>query len=997
MNDEFKQYLVELLTQMLSILHTDRSDKRLATFKVLHALETFGRNLDEHTHLVVPPVVRLFDSAEAPPAVRQAAVRLIAKLSAAVNFSDFASRIVHPLARLIDGPSIDLRREALDCICALVPQLGPEFLLFAPTVSKALHRQRVHHAKFDAVMQAIARGEAIPTESQGQEGDAKPAEQPGGEEQPRAEMGAGWAKLKVNQAYLKKAWETSQRSTREDWWEWMRRFSVSEDPDPAPRFSVELLRESPSPALRACSALAQVYHPLARELFNASFVSCWSELYDTYQDSLVRSMETAFASESVPVEILQTLLALAEFMEHDEKPLPIDIRTLGVLAQKCHAYAKALHYKEAEFATNPSGTVEALISINNQLQQPEAAVGILTYAQQSHAMPIKELWYEKLQRWDDALDAYEKRLLAATNPAPPPPEPEQQRGRGSATGSPAPQASAAAASASGSASASAAPPPQTPQGPELSPAEELREINLGRMRCLNALGEWERLSDVVREVWSGGDAEFRRQLGPLAANAAWGLSQWDELAEYVEGIDAGSVEGSFFRAIQAVHREQYDEAKHFVEAARQRLDPDLTALVGESYAQAYQTVVRVQQLAELEEVVAYRRAIQSGDAAARRLLSDMWRDRLAGCQRAVGVYLQLLPVRALVVEPASDVDTYLRFASLCRKSGPAHLHLSHTVLTKTLAPAASEPRVSFAYIKHLWAVGKQQDAFYRLTRFVSAVGASSAGVAVANAGEGVPGPSNPTGSAAAPVANHELLAKCYLKLGEWRKAMQEGRALDDETIREMMQSYRRATEFGERWYKAWHAWALNNALVVSHFEKVGADAERVTDHLVAAVSGFVRSIGLGRGEQLQDVLRLLTLWFKYGHQPRVEHALTHGFQTLPIDTWLAGDLHPTNLPIDTWLAVIPQARPASFLVLKGLAVIPQIIARIHTPCVPVRRLIADVLVKVGRQHPQALVYSLTVASKSQSASRRAAAVSVMNAMRQHSPALVEQVREIKIE
>ena len=44
------------------------------------------------------------------------------------------------------------------------------------------------------------------------------------------------------------------------------------------RFSVELLRESPSPALRACCNVAVVYHPLARDLFNAGFVSCWNEL-----------------------------------------------------------------------------------------------------------------------------------------------------------------------------------------------------------------------------------------------------------------------------------------------------------------------------------------------------------------------------------------------------------------------------------------------------------------------------------------------------------------------------------------------------------------------------------------------------------------------------------------------------------------------------------------------------------------------------------------------
>lgn len=29
--------------------------------------------------------------------------------------------------------------------------------------------------------------------------------------------------------------------------------------------------------------------------------------------------------------------------------LPLDTRTLGALAEKCHAFAKALHYKELEF------------------------------------------------------------------------------------------------------------------------------------------------------------------------------------------------------------------------------------------------------------------------------------------------------------------------------------------------------------------------------------------------------------------------------------------------------------------------------------------------------------------------------------------------------------------------------------------------------------------------------------------------------------------------
>jgi FKBP12-rapamycin complex-associated protein len=99
---------------------------------------------------------------------------------------------------------------------------------------------------------------------------------------------------------LKKAWEASSRSTKEDWMEWIRRLSV------------ELLKESPSHPLRACSYLAGIHYPLAKELFNAAFVSCWTELNEKNRDDLVKSIEIALGSPYIPLEILQTLLNLAE-------------------------------------------------------------------------------------------------------------------------------------------------------------------------------------------------------------------------------------------------------------------------------------------------------------------------------------------------------------------------------------------------------------------------------------------------------------------------------------------------------------------------------------------------------------------------------------------------------------------------------------------------------------------------------------------------------------
>lgn len=70
----------------------------------------------------------------------------------------------------------------------------------------------------------------------------------------------------------------------------------------------------------------QVQPLMARELFPAGFVSCWAELGEKGQEALVRSLEAALASPAIPHEIVTVLLNLAEFMEHDEKSLPLDTR-----------------------------------------------------------------------------------------------------------------------------------------------------------------------------------------------------------------------------------------------------------------------------------------------------------------------------------------------------------------------------------------------------------------------------------------------------------------------------------------------------------------------------------------------------------------------------------------------------------------------------------------------------------------------------------------------
>ncbi|KAK1259623.1 Serine/threonine-protein kinase TOR [Acorus gramineus] len=934
LNDEFRTYLPAILPCCIQVLSdAERCNDYSYVVDVLHTLEVFGGTLDEHMHILFPALIRLF-KVDASVDIRRAAIKTLTKLIPRVQVTGHTSALVHHLKLVLDGNNDDLRKDAIDALCCLAHALGDEFTIFMPSINKLLLKHRLRHKEYDEIEGRLRRREPLIMDNMSvqrltrrgpvevisdpiNDVDSDPYEE-------GTDLHRQFRSHQVNDSRLRIAGEASQRSTKEDWAEWMRHFSI------------ELLKESPSPALRTCARLAQLQPFVGRELFAAGFVSCWAHLNEKCQEHLVRSLEMAFSSQNIPPEILATLLNLAEFMEHDEKPLPIDIRLLGALAEKCRAFAKALHYKEMEFEdarstkkdANPVAVVEALIHINNQLHQHEAAIGILTYSQQQLDVQLKESWYEKLQRWDDALKAYTLKASQATSP------------------------------------------------------HLILEATLGRMRCLAALARWEELNNLCKEYWTPAESSARLEMAPMAANAAWNMGEWDQMDEYVYRLDVGdetklrilgntaasgdgSSNGTFFRAVLLVRRGKYDEARESVERARKCLATELAALVLESYDRAYSNMVRVQQLSELEEVIDYCTLPAGNIAEGRReLIRNMWTERIHGAKRNVEVWQALLSVRALVLPPTEDIDNWLKFASLCRKSG--RISQARSTLVKLLQcdPESPEnslyhgpPQVILAYLKYQWSLGednKRKEAFSRLQDLSLQLAATT-----------VIGPGAPTSQSIALGPTVPLLARVFLKLGTWKWELSP--RLDDKSIEEILTAFRNATQCATEWAKAWHTWALFNTEVMSQYTKRSLPAGQ---YVVAAVNGYFHSIACaanvkGGDDSLQDILRLLTLWFNHGATSEVQMALQTGFSHVNIDTWLV--------------------------------VLPQIIARIQSNNKALRELIQALLVRIGKAHPQALMYPLLVACKSISQLRRAAAQEVVDKVRQHSGILVDQAQLVSKE
>eukprot|EP00884_Botryococcus_braunii_P019425 jgi/Botrbrau1/6166/Bobra.0344s0007.1 len=650
-------------------------------------------------------------------------------------------------------------------------------------------------------------------------------------------------------------------------------------------------------------------------------------------------------------------------MEHDEKSLPLDTRTLGALAEKCHAFAKALHYKELEFASNPRLAVEALISINNQLRQPEAARGILTHARSELKMDLKESWYEKLGRWEEALDAYDRKLASY-----------EANYNSLLAGSPA-----------------------------------FLEAMLGRLRCLAALAEWERLSGLCAKEWKRQDPIVRRDMAGIAAHAAWHMGDWDSMEIYTNALKetadapAARLNAEFLSGVLYAHNGEWEAAAASVRESREMLATELAALVSESYERAYSDVVRAEQLAELEEVLIYSQAplAANGDEHAvkvkRELIEQIWRGRLKGVQRNVEVWQALLSVRTLVLPMHKDVHTWLKFASLCRKSNRVRQSMATLLELLRFDPSrrypgepgygagSGAPEIMFGYLKHQWYTGADRvDVLNRLEDLRSEIMKEEEGrrggmeMVMVNPlqGRGMMMEASsmlPPGQLAAYSA--PLIARVHLRAGSWRwQIVQQlgDTAADTEeaSIEKVHAAYRQATWQAPSWGKAWHSYALFNVTSMEYYSKAG-DWVQATKYVAPAVQAFFKSIAIGqsrgnpRGSNLQDILRLLTLWFSHGQTREVQLALREGFNQVSVDTWLV--------------------------------VMPQIIARIHTANKDIRELIHTLLTRVGRHHPQALIYPLLVACKSSSAERKKAAQNVLSNLRIHSPALVEQAQLVSQE
>lgn len=175
---EFKMYLPHLIPLILRVLTHDASKDRcvtgnnriiMITFptifvfvlgKLLQAVQKFGSNLEDYLHLLLPPIVKLFDSIDVNLTVRRTALETVDLISDTLDLSDFASRIIQPLVRCLENTP-ELRQSAMETLSSLVAQLGKKYVIFVPMVQKVINRHRIQHRRYDVLVSKITNNVCI--------------------------------------------------------------------------------------------------------------------------------------------------------------------------------------------------------------------------------------------------------------------------------------------------------------------------------------------------------------------------------------------------------------------------------------------------------------------------------------------------------------------------------------------------------------------------------------------------------------------------------------------------------------------------------------------------------------------------------------------------------------------------------------------------------------------------------------------------------------------
>ncbi|KAJ6237501.1 serine/threonine-protein kinase mtor [Anaeramoeba flamelloides] len=744
---QFKPYFNYLIPMILE----EFGRKSNLQIQILNSLKLFGPCLQNHLHHIIPILMLIFENNKTKLEIKIEILDTLFQLSTKLNFGNYRSIIIHPLIRELNVGNLELRNKIVQLFNRLLIHFGSDFLIFIPRIMKVIEKNKILNKNtFYELASKLLRNEPINylqeeefyninykninnkdysyyNNNNGGSGSSKKSKMFEDDFTKNFSTIKSVKKLEVSGKILKQSWNVDGINTKEKWNLWIKKLST------------DLLRNSSAVALRSCNTLAPVYCTLAEQLFNAAFLSCWSEIDQLTKENFELNLDKALSSNIIPENIVYILLNLIEFMEHVGKPLSISYKKLGQISQKVNLYAKALYYFEIEYKKNPNNDIlRSLISINNQIQHSESAYGILKYAKNNHQVKIKENWFEEIKRWEDALKGYQKREQKLDNKNSKisnrshnnnnnnnnknkninknnnEEDNDDDKEEGDDNYNNNYYNNHFNSNSNNNYQNKHSHfnnHNQSNNRINSSDEENYFQLNLGKMRCLRALGEWDKLDKLSKKNWDIANLNQKISMAEFATKCAWHKGDYKLMKKYISVFPKDHIVGEFLRAIFALYQKKFEKALQHTENTRELLSKRTISTLRESYSRAYPDFVGYQQLFEIEEIIEYLQNTEQNftndqeNKKKLKLYKKSWNKRLLGAQKDMTVWWDMLSIYSIVLPPKENLEIWLKFGKLARKF--SNIKLSRKMINTLLKETQNEQKINFNKILYSQLHGNQ--------------------------------------------------------------------------------------------------------------------------------------------------------------------------------------------------------------------------------------------------------------------------------------------------
>ena len=707
-------------------------------------------------------------------------------------------------------------------------------------------------------------------------------------------------KTQTDKLSIIRAFNTKNCKLSDDWKEWFKKTSST------------IFQQSPSYALFYCHIIASFYFPLIIELYNYGFISVWSNLNDYQKMYVTNNFEKALKHEKTPNDILLAILNLAEFMERENENIVfIEFSKLGNVAYQCKAFAKALFYKENQLINkNDYDTFELLIELYYEVKLPESAIGLLKLAKKNNndngsIFTDDYCWYIKLHKYNEALNIIKKLIDNDDN------------------------------------------------------KKNNKEIKRDIIICLEGLCDWEELLNQNENI-DNLEYDF------ILAKASLNMSEWDLLKQYTNEIskksnidkdsllkDDNFFDYNLYNAITFIHENNFNEAKNFIEKAKNDIFSKIKSLLLESFVRGYDCLVKNQMLYQLEEIITYKEQYPN-DNNFRKEMIDQWDRRLEIIGNDPSIFERMLSIRSIVLRIDEDWKNYIKLAKIFRRLNlfEQSEKLLNRIKKKVKILNNDNPiineiiiRVDYNINKCKYENEKEKEALNECMILIQDL-------------EKIKNDK----------INKKLISKIYGLYGFYQYSNLKIETDEkNEKYKNISNYLNLSIKYYNENYQSWHIYAMLNNLYYEYLSDINNNSSDKLSYAKNAINGFKNSImiaGRSKTKTFQDLLRLIELFFKCGTQsPSLKKLFSSSFSILNIDCFL------NIIPQLLCRINIIEKDPELFEILKNL------------------------LVKIAKNHPRVCMSSILVLNNSRSKIKKIASSQIIKELSEYNENIRQLIRE----